>query len=131
MKIKKCIIILAIFCLIIIVTPIQTWAEDKTTSATKMDTIITDMSTVGTTSVNTDKGIARVLTIVIVLIRIAGTGISLIVVTILGIKYMLASSNEKADIKKQAIPIVIGCALLFAAVNIVSIIADVGAGLNS
>ncbi len=52
-------------------------------------------------------------------------------VTMLGIKYMLASSNEKADIKKQAIPIVIGCTLLFAAVNVVAIIAELGMSLNS
>lgn len=43
---------------------------------------------------------------------------------------MLASSSEKADIKKQAMPIVIGCVILFAAVNLVAIVASIGAGMN-
>ncbi len=131
MKIKKCVIILAIFCMLIALTPMQTFAGEDKKDTTQMDTMISDMSSVGSTTVNSDEGIAKVLATTIVLIRIAGSGISLIVVTILGIKYMMASSNEKADIKKQAVPIVIGCALLFASLHIVSIIADVGLSLNS
>lgn len=131
MKIKKCVIILAIFCMLIALTPMQAFAGKDKKDTTQMDTMISDMSSVGSTTVNSGEGIAKVLATTIVLIRIAGSGISLIVVTILGIKYMMASSNEKADIKKQAVPIVIGCALLFASLHIVSIIADVGLSLNS
>lgn len=43
---------------------------------------------------------------------------------------MLASSSEKADIKKQAVPIVVGCVILFAAVNLVAIVASIGSGMN-
>ncbi len=57
---------------------------------------------------------------VIGLLQIAGTGIALIVVTMLGIKYILASPSEKADVKKQIAPILIGCILLFGAVNLMS-----------
>ena len=48
---------------------------------------------------------------------------SVIMVTILGIKYMLASPGEKADVKKQIAPLLIGAVLLFSAVNIIQIIA--------
>lgn len=61
---------------------------------------------------------------VIGLIQVAGTGISVVVVTMLGIKYILASPSEKADVKKQIAPILIGCVLLFGAVNLVAIVAD-------
>ena len=74
--------------------------------------------------------IGKVINGIIRLIQVAGTGISLIMVTMLGIKYMIASSNEKADIKKMAMPIIIGCILLFAASNVVGIIAEFGHGLN-
>ncbi len=57
---------------------------------------------------------------VIGLLQFAGTGISVIVVTILGIKYILASPADKADVKKSIMPIIIGCALLFGGVNIVA-----------
>ena len=68
---------------------------------------------------------------VIGLIQVAGTGISVIVVTMLGIKYLLASPSEKADVKKQITPILIGCVLLFGAVNLVAIIADFSGVLNT
>ncbi len=61
---------------------------------------------------------------VIGLLQFAGTGISVIVVTILGIKYILASPADKADVKKSIMPIIIGCALLFAGVNIVATVMD-------
>ena len=66
---------------------------------------------------------------VVGLIQIAGTGISVLIVTILGIKYMFASSSDKADIKKMAMPIIIGCVLLFGAVNLVAAVAGIGAAL--
>ncbi len=61
---------------------------------------------------------------VIGLLQVVGTGISIIVITILGIKYILASPGEKADIKKSAIPIVIGCVLLFGAVNLMAAVEE-------
>lgn len=79
---------------------------------------------------NPNGKVGNVINAVISLIQYVGSGISIITVTWLGIRYMLASSNEKADLKKQGIPIVIGCVLLFGAVNLVGIIADFGDGLN-
>lgn len=101
--------------------------------ASDVTDIITDMNGVHDVNLsgsgaNKIKGLVN---LVIKFIQIIGSGISLIVVTILGIKYMVASANEKADLKKQAIPIVIGCILLFAGSNIAGIIADIGAGLKN
>ena len=81
----------------------------------------------------TDKGLGKVINTAIGLIQLAGTGVSLIVITICGIKYMLASAQEKADVKKQLVPIVIGCVLLLVATNIVGIIAETAtsAGLTA
>ena len=59
---------------------------------------------------------------IIKVIQYVGSGIALIVITIYGIKYMLSSPAEKADVKKQILPIIIGCTLVFGAVNIVSLI---------
>lgn len=64
----------------------------------------------------------KVINIVIGIIQVAGTGISLIVISLLGIKYLLASPSEKADVKKNIMPILIGCVLLFAGVQIAGII---------
>lgn len=61
---------------------------------------------------------------IIGLLQIVGTGISIIVVSILGIKYMMASPGEKADVKKNILPIIYGCVLVFGGVNVVAIIAN-------
>lgn len=68
--------------------------------------------------------IRPVINAVIGVIQVAGTGISLVMVSILGIKYMLAAPNDKADVKKQIMPMAIGAIILFGSVNIVQIIAN-------
>lgn len=90
--------------------------------------IETDMMKNVTTPDGGDSGVASAINNVIGLFQFAGTGIAVFVVTALGIKYMLAAPSEKADVKKNIMPIIIGCILLFGAVNIVSIILTVSDG---
>ncbi len=51
-----------------------------------------------------------------------GTVISVIMVIVLGIKYLTSSVEQKAEYKKSMIPMIIGAILLFAGCTIVSII---------
>ncbi|MBR3887647.1 MAG: hypothetical protein IKJ32_00935 [Clostridia bacterium] len=48
----------------------------------------------------------------------------------IGIKYMMASANEKADLKKGSINYVIGAILVAAASAIVGIITDIGSKIT-
>ena len=70
------------------------------------------------------EGLGNVINTIIAFIQVIGTGISLIMGTVLGIKYLLAAPSDKADVKKQIMPMIIGAFLLFGAVNIMAIIAD-------
>ena len=58
------------------------------------------------------------------IVKIIGTGISITMLTVIAIKYMIASAGERAEIKKYAIPFVIGAVVLFGASNILDIIID-------
>lgn len=49
-----------------------------------------------------------------------GIIVAIIVLLVLGIKYMMGSAAEKAEYKKTMIPYLIGAILLFAAVNLAS-----------
>lgn len=69
--------------------------------------------------------LGNIINAVIGLIQVAGTGISMIMVTMLGIKYLLAAPSDKADVKKQIAPLVVGAIILFASVNLVSIVATI------
>lgn len=68
---------------------------------------------------------------VIGLMQLIGTGVALIIITILGIKYILASPSEKADVKKSIMPILIGCLLLFGGVNIAAAIASFASSITN
>ena len=65
------------------------------------------------------KGIMRT---VLTAVRYAGSGIALIMLTVIFIKYMLSAASERAEIKKNLIPFVIGAVVLFAASNLTVIL---------
>ena len=49
------------------------------------------------------------------IISIVGVVLSVVVLMIIGIKYMMGSAEEKAEYKKTMIPYIVGAALIFAA----------------
>lgn len=51
-----------------------------------------------------------------------GITVSVIVLIVLGIKYMMGSAEEKAEYKKTLMPYVIGAGLVFAASSIAQIV---------
>ena len=55
-------------------------------------------------------------------VRIVGMAVAVIMLTILGIKYVAASPNEKADYKKGMTVYVVGAVLLFGASALLSVI---------
>ena len=68
------------------------------------------------------------------IIRIVGTvGMiaAVVVLIVLGIKYMMGSAEEKAEYKKTMLPYVIGAVLIFAASSVVSIIAGFGTSIQA
>lgn len=52
---------------------------------------------------------------IVKIVSTIGSVISVIVLIVLGIKYMMGSAEEKADYKKSLIPYVVGAALVFTA----------------
>ena len=59
---------------------------------------------------------------IVTILTTIGSVVSVIVLIILGIKYMTGSVEEKAEYKKTMMPYVIGAALVFAASTIAGII---------
>lgn len=58
---------------------------------------------------------------IIQIVSTVGSILSVIVIIILGIKYMLGSIEEKASYKQTLVPFIIGAAFIFAASSIASI----------
>ena len=62
---------------------------------------------------------------VIQILSVVGSILSVIVIIVLGIKYMIGSVEEKAEYKRTLIPYLIGATFIFAASSIAGIIYQV------
>ena len=69
-----------------------------------------------------DESARNVVGAIIVFVRVIGVGVTIIMLTVLAIKYMTSAPSDKAEIKKHAIIYIIGVLLFFSAIEIVSLI---------
>lgn len=59
---------------------------------------------------------------IIGMVQAIGNILSILVLIVIGIKYMIGSAEEKAEYKKTLIPYLIGAILVFAAANVAKIV---------
>ena len=59
-----------------------------------------------------------------------GIIVAIIVLLVLGIKYMMGSAAEKAEYKKTMIPYLVGAILIFGASAITQVVVNIASGLN-
>ena len=85
--------------------------------------IITDI--MSNTSATDTTGITKIGGKLVGIIQVLGIVVAIVVLLILGIKYMVGSAEEKAEYKKTMIPYVVGAILIFAASTIVNILFNV------
>ncbi len=72
----------------------------------------------------------KALSEVIGIVKIIATAIAISVLTIIACKYMIAAPGDRADIKKNAIPFVIGAVVVFGASGILGIIIDIASTIT-
>ena len=63
------------------------------------------------------------------IVQTLGIVLAVVVLMILGIKYMMGSAEEKAEYKKTMIPYVIGAILIFGATTIANMVYNFASGL--
>lgn len=62
---------------------------------------------------------------VVGIVQIVGVGIAAIACVLMGIRYVMSSVEEKADIKKKLTPYVIGAVIFFCATGILQMVSEV------
>ena len=67
-------------------------------------------------------GIKSIAGRVLGLLQIASAILAVILIAYLGFKMVLGSANEKADVQKQFIPLIIGVTIVFAATSIANLL---------
>lgn len=80
---------------------------------------------------NETSGITTLGQQIIGIITTIGIVVSVVVLVILGIKYMIGSAEEKAEYKKTMIPYIIGAILVFAASTIASIVMSISKNIST
>lgn len=98
--------------------------------AAKTEVNVTPGELLGDSSVNT-AGISKIGNQIITIITTIGIVVSVIVLVVLGIKYMMGSAEEKAEYKKTLMPYVVGAALIFAASAFAQVIYQFFTGVQS
>ncbi len=67
---------------------------------------------------------------IIGIITTVGVVVAVIVLLILGIKYMMGSASEKAEYKKTMIPYLVGAILIFGASAITKVVVNLASGIT-
>lgn len=65
------------------------------------------------------------------IITTVGVVVAVVVLLVLGIKYMMGSASEKAEYKKTMIPYLVGAILIFGASAITKVVVSIGAGIQT
>lgn len=84
----------------------------------------------GNSSADTSKVVNLGATIVTIM-QTVGIVVAVVVLLILGIKYMMGSAEEKAEYKKTMIPYLVGAILIFASTTIVNVVYNIANGFNA
>ena len=101
-----------------------------TTSVMAVDPATIAGSLTGTASDAQDQ-VTNIGNQIIGIITTVGVVVAVVVLLVLGIKYMMGSASEKAEYKKTMIPYLVGALLIFGASAITKVVVSLGAGISS
>jgi len=108
--------------IIMVITIIATLGSTVLAAGTTLNSFDVSKSTADTSKIQeAGQTIVNILQVVGVVAAIA-------ILTVIGIKYMMGSAEEKAEYKKVMIPYVLGAVLIFAATSIVKVVYSVANG---
>ena len=114
-------ILAKIFTLILIIA----WIFLFTNNVFATDALVGGFDGTNKGSVDTGSGenlVKKTVFPVLSVVRIVATGIAIIMITYLGIKYMSAAPDEKANIKNQLIAFTIGAVVVVGATKLIDIV---------
>ena len=67
---------------------------------------------------------------IVTIMQTVGIVVAVVVLLVIGIKYMVGSAEEKAEYKKTMIPYIVGAILIFAATTIVNVVYNLANSFN-
>lgn len=114
MKLMKVVKIALIFCALVSITCNIVYGYDYAGTISNLDTHGGDQ--------NLNNKATDIVGAVISVMRIVGTGVAIIMLIAVAIKYLSSAPGDRAEIKKHAVIYVVGAVVLFGASGILTII---------
>ncbi len=135
MKISKTVKVLtALLLVVMMVMSLNTVAFAKGSTATtgsgEVGSVIDKINESANNKLSEDSGVATLGGQIVGIIQIIGIVVAVVILLVLGIKYMTGSAQEKAEYKKTMIPYIIGAILIFAASTIVNVIFNLATNIQ-
>lgn len=125
---KKVMKMLAIMLIALMVVAVSSQAVFAKTA--KDDSMKLDQFKSGDNS-GASESAQNIISALITIVQIIGTGVAIIMLIVLAIKYISAAPGDKADIKKHAVVYVVGAIVLFAATGILQIIKSFSSNISA
>ncbi len=100
------VILIAMMLISVIGTPVQAAAQQQSSSFTPSQI---------TGTANNTKAIQQAGKNIVGVLQAVGIVLAVVMLSVIGIKYLMGSAEEKADYKKSLMPYVVGAALIFTA----------------
>lgn len=122
-KLKKVIICILMFSLLLTIIFSNFQITNAATGLSKGDFTTFDKDK-GAVSADVTGKVDKVIATVITLTRTITVAIAMVILLVIGMKYMIASPGDRADIKKHAVAYVIGAFILFGASGILTILLE-------
>ena len=76
------------------------------------------------------ESVGKIRDVVVTIARVISAAIAIIMLMVLGMKYMTSAPGDRADIKKHAVVYVVGAFILFALPGIIDVLIDIGESFN-
>ena len=93
--------------------------------------VLTDIDNYIPTDEASDGRLESKASTILTVITNIGMILSVLMLAIIGVKYMLGSLEEKAEYKKDMIPYLVGACLLFGITAIVKVLQQIGQSINN
>ena len=122
-KSKKILLAIIPVVLVLLVVSTNVFAVSDMFDIKSLDTAVSGGSA-STNATNAVQGIWKTVLLILQILAVAA-------IVIAGVRYMFASADAKADIKKQTITLVVGAVLVFGASGIITMITSISNDLTS
>lgn len=99
-----------------------------TVLAVDPNTVLNELNGNGNVKIN---DLTKVGNNIVTIIQVVGIVIAVIVLLVIGIKYMMGSASEKAEYKKTMIPYIVGAVLIFAGTSLVRVIYSLSTSVST